>query len=164
MMMTNRQYTALVEAGKFPEDPEVPIDAPFMNANGLIVNLLLEKFTSVALIGSQAGAIRANHYHKTDWHYAFVLKGGVDYHWRPVGSKEVPECRFFGQGQMFFTPPLVEHAMCFSEDTEFVTFAKNVRDAEHHEEDLVRVPLMVSKWKSKGIDGGFYFEMDPRAR
>jgi hypothetical protein len=48
----------------------------------------------------------------------------------------------FPAGTMFFTPPLVEHAMVFPEQTSFITFAKNVRDHEHHEADLVRIKLV----------------------
>lgn len=143
---TNREYTALVEAGVFPDCPVVPIDAPFINENGVIMNLLLEKFSSIALISSRAGSVRANHYHKTDWHYAFVLSGTIHYFWRPVGNQEKPQEMRFTTHSMFFTPPLVEHAMYFPEPTTFITFAKNIRDHKSHEADLVRVPLIATKW------------------
>ena len=42
---------------------------------------------------------------------------------------------------MFFTPPMVEHAMFFPVESTFITFAKNRRDHENHESDLVRVKL-----------------------
>lgn len=140
--MTNREYTALVEKGIFPEDPFVPIDAPFTNTNGTIENLVLEKFASAALIKSTAGALRANHWHRTDWHYAYILQGEIIYFWRPEGSKERPQQRLFKPAEMFFTPPRVEHAMFFPCETTFLTFAKNTRDHEHHEEDLVRVNMI----------------------
>lgn len=144
-MLKNRDYTALVEAGLYPEEPEVHIDPPFENKNGEIRNLLLENFRSVALIDSVKGALRANHYHKTDWHYAYVLHGEVAYYWRPLKSEEKPHRKIFKAGQMFFTPPLVEHAMLFLVETQILTFAKNVRDEAHHEEDVVRVPLIQSE-------------------
>lgn len=165
--MTNREYTALVDKGQFPEDPYVPLDEPFVNTNGAIQNLLLERFTSAAVIRSRAGAIRANHYHKTDWHYAYVVSGAIRYYWRPVGSKEQPKSKVFTAGQMFFSPPLVEHAMAFLDDTVFLTFAKNIRDTAHHEEDVVRVPLITVEWKGvKGFhdpDAIFQFKVDPAA-
>jgi hypothetical protein len=55
---------------------------------------------------------------------------------------------------MFFTPPLVEHAMFFPEPTTFITFAKNVRDHEHHEDDVVRVKL-VEVHADSSAPGGF---------
>ncbi len=144
--LTNREYTKLVDEGKFPEDPMVPIDEPFINGNGLIKNLLLEKFTSVAVITSRPGCTRANHYHKTDWHYAYILSGTVLYFWRPVGDRGLPKMQQYMAGQLFFTPQMVEHSMCFPVDTTIITFAKNIRDHENHEADLVRIPLIKAEW------------------
>jgi quercetin dioxygenase-like cupin family protein len=141
-MLKNREFSALVDSGRFPEQIAVPLDEPFVNENGVIQNLLLERFTSAALITSVAGSVRANHYHKTDWHYSYVVRGAVEYFVRPVGSRERPSQTRFPAGTMFFTPPNVEHAMFFPEATAFITFAKNVRDHEHHEEDVVRVKLV----------------------
>jgi dTDP-4-dehydrorhamnose 3,5-epimerase-like enzyme len=94
-----------------------------------------------------AGSIRANHYHKTDWHYTFVLSGEVEYYWRNIDAKTVPNVRVFSKGTMFFTPPLLEHAMVFRQDALIVTFAKNAR-SEHqtHEDDLIRVELVRKFW------------------
>jgi hypothetical protein len=36
---------------------------------------------------------------------------------------------------------MVEHAMFFPVESTFITFAKNRRDHENHESDLVRVKL-----------------------
>jgi hypothetical protein len=43
---------------------------------------------------------------------------------------------------MVFTPPMVEHAMKFLEDTVFVTLDSNSRDQESYERDLVRIELI----------------------
>jgi dTDP-4-dehydrorhamnose 3,5-epimerase-like enzyme len=141
-MLSNREFSALVEKGVYPEQVLVPLDQPFLNENGSIQNLLLEKFTSVALIESATGAVRANHFHKTDWHYSYVVRGQIWYYWRKAGSKTAPREEQISAGMMFFTPPLVEHAMFFPEETVFLTLAKNIRDQAHHEEDVVRVKLI----------------------
>lgn len=145
--MNNREYTALVDAGHFPSDPAVPIDEPFVNGNGAIINLLTEKFTHSAILTTAAGSIRANHYHKTDWHYSYVISGEVEYCWREVGARTSPNVKVFKQGAMFFTPPMLEHAMVFRKDTVIITFARNAR-SEHqtHEDDLVRVELVKKLW------------------
>jgi uncharacterized RmlC-like cupin family protein len=153
-MLTNRAFSALVEAGTYPEQISVPLDEPFVNKNGRIQNLLLERFTSAAIITSVPGAVRANHYHKTDWHYSYVISGSIRYFWRSVGSEGSPLEELFGTGAMFFTPPLVEHAMFFPEQTAFITFAKNIRDHEHHEADVVRVEL-VQAHADPSAEGGF---------
>ena len=94
-MLTNRAFSALVESGTYPEQVSVPLDEPFVNENGSIQNLLLERFTSAAIITSVPGAVRANHYHKTDWHYSYVISGSIRYFWRSVGSKAPPQEELF---------------------------------------------------------------------
>lgn len=149
-MTDNQKYSEAVEAGVFSGEMSVPIDLAFSDERGEIVNLLLSPITSVARIVSKAESVRANHYHKTDWHYAFVEKGEVLYFERAVGSTEVSEPKLFIRGEMFFTPPMREHAMLFPVNTVIYTFAKNVRTHEGHEADLVRVtyvtPEMVTKF------------------
>jgi hypothetical protein len=152
-MLSNRDFSSLVDAGTYPDQVEVPLDEPFVNGNGKIQNLLLERFTSAALINSVAGALRANHFHRTDWHYSYVVDGEVWYYWRPVGTSRPPSQARFRAGQMFFTPPLVEHAMFFPEATVFLTFARNVRDHEHHESDTVRVDLVTASRDQSGEHG-----------
>jgi hypothetical protein len=140
--MTHDEYTTAVDEGRWPEDPAVPLPEAFANGAGRIQNLLLKPMQSVAVIHSIKGAIRANHIHKTDWHYAFVVSGVVWYFERPIGSKEIPPPRMFVAGQMFFTPPMKEHAMLFGAESVIFTFAKNVRSREEHEADLVRVSFV----------------------
>jgi quercetin dioxygenase-like cupin family protein len=141
-METNDSYTEKVNNGEYPEDPAVPLDTPFINENGIIQNLVLKPMTSVAVITSKKGTMRANHYHKTDWHYTYVLSGIVEYYERPVSSKEIPSPHTFKAGEMFFTPPMREHTMVFPEETVIITMARNVRNHESHEADLVRVKFM----------------------
>jgi len=144
--ISHKKYTELVGKKNFPLDPTVPPGTNFKNKNGIIKNLLFQKLTSVALIDSKAGSVRANHYHLTDWHYAYVLDGYIDYYWRPVKSKSKPQKKRYKKGSMFFTPPLLEHAMFFPVKTSFLTFAKNIREHTKHEKDLVRIELIRSTW------------------
>lgn len=141
--LSHAEYTRLVDQERYPDDPHVPLEAPFVNAAGSILNVLLERFTSVAFIESRPGAVRANHYHKTDWHYAFVLTGSIVYGWRAADSAEQVRVRTFTAGQLFFTPPMVAHVMHFPEPATFMTFARNKRDHESHESDVVRVPALL---------------------
>ncbi len=137
-------YWDLVERGEWPEDRSVPLPEAFRNDAGAIQNLCLRPVTSVAVIHSRPGTRRANHWHRTDWHFAYVVSGEVVYFERPVGSSEDPlaTARSFPAGTMFFTPPGVEHCMFFPVETTFVTLARNVRSHESHEADLVRVELV----------------------
>lgn len=148
--MTNTEYTQAVDSGLWPDTSDVPIPDGFNDQRGSITNLLLTPITSVADISSVRGSVRANHYHKTDWHYAYVVMGEVAYFERAIGETTVPEPKIYKAGQMFFTPPMREHAMLFMQDSVIMTFAKNVRSHDNHEADLVRVefvtPAVVDKY------------------
>ncbi len=129
---------------EFPQEPNtiVKLLPPFSDDRGDIQPLVDCKMESAVLITSKKGSIRANHYHKTDWHYCYVLEGVIEYYHRPHGSQEEPECLRVAEGEMVFTPPMVDHAMLFPEDTVFLTLGGNPRDQATYEEDVVRVELV----------------------
>ena len=97
---------------------------------------------SAVLIESKKGALRANHCHLTDWHYCYVIEGAIEYFYRPHGSGEKPARLLVPKGGLVFTPPLVDHAMKFPEDTVFLTLGRNARDQATYEADIVRIPLI----------------------
>ncbi len=126
----------------FPKEVIMSLEKPFVDSRGAIQTLADAPLRSAQIITSKKGTVRANHYHKTDWHYCYVVSGSIDYYHRPVGSNAKPEHMLIKTGQVFFTPPMVEHAMVFPEDTTFLNLAGNKRDQKHYEEDLVRVELV----------------------
>lgn len=125
----------------------VPQRAPFVDARGEIRNLIDAPFTSAAVITSVSGAIRGNHYHKTDYHYCWLQKGRMIYLHRPMGNSHPPQRWVIEPGQMFYTPPLYEHAMHFTEDSILFVFARNNRHTENYEADTVRISPMESVGK-----------------
>jgi dTDP-4-dehydrorhamnose 3,5-epimerase-like enzyme len=127
------------ERSKWPQSVLVDLPAAFSDARGEILPLVDMPMKSCVLISSRRGSVRANHYHRTDWHYCYVLSGRIEYYHRPVGSKEAPQRVSVGKGQMFFTGPMIEHAMVFPEDTVFLAFGRNSRAQEIYEADVVRV-------------------------
>ena len=129
----------------------VAIPEPFADERGTITNLLLTPITSVAEIQSKRGSVRANHWHRTDFHYAYVVLGKVVYFERDIGSKDIPEPTTYASGQMFYTPPMREHAMLFTEDSVIMTFAKNSRDHDSHEADVVRVEFVTPEVAAKHL-------------
>lgn len=137
--MNNREITRVIDMGYYPVEKLIPLDPPFVDVRGSIQNLLLSPINSVAIITSKAHTIRSNHYHKTDWHYLYIVSGSMNYYERDIeGSSDVKPL-LVTAGQMIFTPPMQVHKTEFLEDTVMISFAKNIRDHEHHEEDLVRV-------------------------
>jgi quercetin dioxygenase-like cupin family protein len=125
-----------------PAAPLVPLEKPFVDGRGVIQPLVERMMKSAVLISSKQGALRANHYHKTDWHYCYVVEGCIEYFHRPTGATSEPERLLVRKGEMVFTPPMVDHAMQFPEDTIFLTLSRNARDHASYEEDVVRVELL----------------------
>ncbi len=130
------------DAEEWPAEPLVELEESFVDARGKIKPLTDVTMRSAVLITSRAGALRANHYHKTDWHYCYVLSGAIEYFHRPHGSDEEPKRLLVETGQMVFTPPMVDHAMKFPVDTVFLTLARNPRNPEDYEKDVVRIPMV----------------------
>jgi|TARA_B110000977_G_scaffold111587_1_gene144709 dTDP-4-dehydrorhamnose 3,5-epimerase-like enzyme len=115
----------------------------YSDARGDLVKLLDGDIKSSLLITSKKGSVRANHYHKKDHHYCYVVSGEIKYLTRPVGSSEGFELYTIEPEKMFYTPEQLEHLMIFSKDTVFLTFSKNsFRSQKEYEDDLVRVDFL----------------------
>ena len=127
------------ERQSWPTEVIVPLETPFADVRGAIQPLVDTTMESCVLISSTKGTVRANHYHKTDWHYCYVLSGRIEYYHRPHGSSEPAERVVVEPGQLFFTPPMVDHAMVFVEDTVFLTLGRNSRAQEVYEADVERI-------------------------
>jgi len=123
-------------------EPLVELPAPFVDARGAIQPLVDEPLGSAQVITCAKGSVRGNHHHKSDWHYCYVVSGSIDYYWRAAGSTEPPSHVRVDAGQMFFTPAMTDHAMLFPEDTTFVNLARNPRQQDSYEDDIVRVQLV----------------------
>ncbi len=130
------------EKASWPDGVVVPLEEPFADDRGAIQPLVDADMKSCVLITSKKGTVRANHYHKTDWHYCYVLSGSIEYYHRPHGSDGEPEMVLIKTGQLFFTPPMVDHTMVFPEDTTFLTLGRNSRKQEVYEADVERIELV----------------------
>jgi len=151
--MSQKEIESISDEEKklWPKKIIVDLEKPFSDNRGSIQPLVDTMMRSAVLIESKKGSIRANHYHKTDWHYCYVLKGCIEYFHRPTGSEEDPKLILVNEGEMVFTPPMVDHAMKFPIDTNFLTLSRNPRDQETYEKDVVRIDMISSdgliSWK-----------------
>lgn len=120
--------------------PEVLEDAP----RGIIEKLAEGEYHSILRITSKAGTVRANHYHKRDSHLCYLVSGKMEYVYRDAGDEHAPLQRVIIEpGQLFYTPPMVAHAMRFLEDSEFYAFTTSPRHTQaEYEDDTVRVRLV----------------------
>jgi len=129
------------ERATWPKDVLVKLEKAFSDARGDIQPLVDLPMKSCVLITSKKGALRANHYHKTDWHFCYVLNGEIEYYHRPHGEEGPGEKVIVGPGELFFTPPMVDHAMVFTKETTFITLGRNSRKQEVYEADVERIDL-----------------------
>ena len=79
----------------------------FCDDRGQIQTLKHEHNGSVVVISSVPHVERANHYHKEDYHYCYVISGKIRYFERNVNSKDLPSCKEYGPGEMNYTGPMV---------------------------------------------------------
>ena len=142
--MTSFKISPLTEEEMkdWPKHPLVNLEKPFVDLRGSIQPLVDSIMKSAVMIHSKAGSLRANHYHKTDWHYCYVISGKIKYYHKELNSDKAPELLIVEKGNMVFTPPLVEHCMKFPEDTLFLTLSRNPRDQETYELDVIRTNLI----------------------
>ena len=120
------------------------IKPDFTDERGDIIKLLDDGKTnikSVLLITCKKGAIRANHYHKEDTHYVYMLYGSMEYTEQDLNTKKT-ETVVVNKGDMVFTPPMKPHAMKFLEESAFLTLATESRHHDHYEDDIVRIKII----------------------
>ena len=54
---------------KLPDEVLISLPKPFVDSRGSIQPLVDVTMQSALIISSKKGTVRANHYHKTDWHF-----------------------------------------------------------------------------------------------
>lgn len=96
---------------------------------------------SVLLITCKKGAIRANHIHKKDSHYSYLLEGSMEYYYKET-EKSSLKMISVKKGEMIYTPPGEAHAMKFLEDSVFLAFTTEKRKRNKYEADLRRINLI----------------------
>ena len=120
---------------------KLKLEIPYVDDRGYIQALVMEPMNDVAIIYSVKGSIRANHFHKTDSHYAYLIYGKIRYITRDVGSNDEPNIEIINPGELFHTPKMLEHLMYFEEDSTFINISNNNRSHTSYEKDVVRVNL-----------------------
>lgn len=116
----------------------------FSDSRGNISHILPDEtpVTSVVLITSKKGAVRANHYHKKDTHHVYMIKGKMKYTYKKNSSGSAKRDLIISEGEIITTPPLTTHAMEFLEDSTFIALTTEARDRKRYEEDTVRVDFV----------------------
>ncbi|MDP3987522.1 MAG: cupin domain-containing protein [Candidatus Levybacteria bacterium] len=102
-----------------------------------------EKISSILLITSKKGAVRANHYHKKDSHYSYLLSGKMEYTFYDLKAKNKRKKKIIvKKGDLIYTSPMEAHAMKFLEDSDFLALGGKQRGKGKYEEDLIRIKVI----------------------
>ena len=127
---------------KYSNKDLINLPKGYEDARGIIQPLCDLNMKSASLIVSKPNTWRANHYHKNDWHFIYVLKGSFEYYFKKTNSDEKIKKKIVKKGELLFTGPVVDHAMFYIEETEIIVLSKNPRDQKTYEEDTVRIDFM----------------------
>jgi len=101
-----------------------------------------KNITSILYISSKAGAIRANHYHKKDIHYTYLISGEFEYSEKGLSENDQVDTKTVDPGMLVKTEANTIHAMKFIKDSSMVVFTSETRDQTAYEKDTVRVKLV----------------------
>ena len=117
----------------------VNLKEKFGDNRGFIQPLCDLNMKSASLIYTKPDQWRANHYHKEDWHFIYVIKGEFEYYFKKTNSEEKIQKKIIKEGELLFTGPMIDHAMLYTKETKLLVMSKNPRDQKTYEEDTVRV-------------------------
>ena len=115
-----------------------------VDARGGITKILDDgktKIRSILMITGKKGTVRANHYHKKDTHWVYMLSGKMMYYEKTLQGTKI-EKTILKKGDMIFSPAKRIHAFKFLEDTVWIVLSTMSRSRVHYEADTVRVKFI----------------------
>ena len=128
------------------ETHKLTLEEGFTDNRGKILPIVHDS-ANVQMIWSKKGALRANHYHKTDTHTCFLGTGTIDYYWRNHGETTIHKEQF-GPNDLFKTGPMIDHEMVFTEDSIMVVVSEHQRDANTYDEDIVKITPLHEQYEN----------------
>ena len=127
----------------------------FRDERGYLLKILDKGFSSCIEIFSKKGSIRANHYHKKDEHFCYILKGEILFFYRNRKKSSKLNYKIMRKGDLFFTTYNQDHLAYFLKNTHFLSYSSRKRTKIDYENDLVRLNMdketkikkIISKYK-----------------
>ena len=113
----------------------------FKDNRGWLKKILDGNFSSCIEIYSKKGSVRANHYHKKDKHFIYIIDGEILYFYKDRKKKAKTRIELMKKNDLFFTPAKQEHMAYFTKNTHFLAFSTRKRTKFDYEKDLVRVNM-----------------------
>ena len=127
----------------------------FKDERGYLLKILDKGFSSCIEIFSKKGSIRANHYHKKDEHFCYILRGEILFFYRNRKKGSKLNYKVMTKGDLFFTTYDQDHLAYFLKTTHFLSYSSRKRSKFDYENDLVRLNMdkekkvkeIISKYK-----------------
>ena len=113
----------------------------FNDKRGWLKKILDGNFSSCIEVYSKRGSVRANHYHKKDKHFIYIIYGEILYFYRDRVKGAKTRIRLMKKNDLFFTPAMQEHMAYFTQNTHFLAFSSRKRTQFNYEKDLVRINM-----------------------
>lgn len=101
-----------------------------------------KKLKSALIISSKRGSVRANHYHKKDVHYIYLLSGKLKYYEKKPDNGQKIRSKLIKEKEMIKTEAGIIHAMKFLKDSVMIVFTTESRKQSNYERDTIRVKLI----------------------
>jgi len=118
------------------------ISSAYSDQRGDIFNVFEGKVGHVALITSKKGSVRANHYHKEDLQYIYLISGAYESHSCDVKNPQKKQVLYVKPGDIVETPPMIAHAQKFTEDSVFLALSSREREEGKYEDDTLAFPVI----------------------
>src|SRR3989338_3566217 len=109
---------------------------------GDIINVFEGQIGHIALITSQKGSVRANHYHKRDHQYIYLVSGAYESYSCEINNADKKQVLYVKPGDIVYTPPLTAHAQKFTEDSVFLALSTQQREHGRYEDDTIAFPVI----------------------
>ena len=113
------------------------INAAHIDSRGEIFNLFEGRIEHIALITSKKGSVRANHYHKEDLQYIYLVSGEFESHSCDVRDPSKRQVLHVRPGDLVTTPSYIAHAQRFTKDSVFLALTTRERESGKYEEDTI---------------------------
>jgi quercetin dioxygenase-like cupin family protein len=126
-------------------EPRLPLEL-HQDERGRIADVFYnDSVQHVTMVESLAKAIRGNHYHRETVQYMLIVRGELEYWWKPLDSDAAAQMVVARVGDLIETPANEIHALRITKDNAFIVFTTGKRGGKDYEQDTVRVKEPIIK-------------------
>ncbi len=112
----------------------------FSDARGAIIDIIETEIHHTGLITFTKGAVRANHYHKLQDQYTYILSGKLELKTKDMTDPTSPVRVDILEAQdLAIVPAHVAHAYRALEDASMLCLTTCSRDMQSYEDDTIRI-------------------------